>query len=70
MSDDELDLLSLLLKRHGVKAVTAALALVCTKRATEAAVENDSDAAGDWSYNADLLSSLSGLVSEPALAPK
>lgn len=70
MSEDEVKSLSLLLEQHGVHIVAAALAVVCNRLATNAAEESDSALAADWSYNADLFRSLSGLVTEPQPARK
>ena len=55
MSDDELNLLSLLLQRHGARAVIAALSLACGRQANEAAEDGDFHAEQRWKSYAERL---------------
>ena len=64
MSDDELNLLSLLIRRHGLRAVIAGVALSCGQLANEAVEEGEFRAEQHWKRYADLFQAVA------AIAPK
>jgi hypothetical protein len=62
MSNDEINLLTMLLRRHGIRAVTAAIALVCTQQARGQSEAGNPRAEEHWKRYADLFQAIAALT--------
>lgn len=68
MSDDERHQVALLLRRCGLRAVIAAIAVDCGRQAEEAAEEGDFRTERNWKRYADLFSAIAALTPKQNLS--